>query len=130
MSMVIDMSLETKMANVADFAEKLKDFVVEQLRPEMTLETIKEVVSPLLNDIINDYEKRGLKYGDGRFGIKYADEQHFQFEFEMYFKDADGKWHKCTSESEFRDAELLEKNTWTTIKTLKVVMFPIESPEK
>ena len=130
MSTVIDMSLGNKIAKVADFAEKLKNFVVEQLRPDMTLETIKEVVTPLFDDVIKKQEASGLKYGNGRFGVNYVDEQHFQFEFEMYFKDAQDKWHECTSESDLRDATLLEKNTWTTIKTLKVVMFPIEPPEK
>lgn len=115
---------------VVDFAEKVKGFVVEQLRPEMKFETIKEVVTPLLNDMIKKHEAHGLIYSNGRFGINYVDEQHFQFEFEMYFKDTDGKWHKFTSESEPRDAELLDKDTWTTIKTLKTVMFPIEPPEK
>ena len=124
------MSLGNKIVKVADFAEKLKGFVVEQIRPDMTLDTIKEVVTPLFDDVIKKHEASGLKYGDGRCSIKYVDEQHFKFEFEMYFQDAAGKWHECTSESELREAELLEKNTWTTIKTLKIVIFPIAPPEK
>ena len=123
------MTLDQKMEIAADFIESVKSFVVEKLKPNMTFETIKEIVSPPLDDKIKEYERRGLKYGNGRFSVKYVDEQHFQFAFEMYFQDADGKWHECTNESELRNAEFLEKNTWTTIKTLKVVMFPIEKSE-
>ena len=44
----------------------------------------------------------------------------------MYFRDAEGKWHKCANESEKRDAELLEAGTWKTLQALKVITFPIE----
>ena len=120
------MGLENKVGMVVDFAEKIKGFVADKLRPEMTFEIIKEMESPLLNDLIKEHEARGFTYNNGRFAVKYVDKQHFQFEFEMYFQDADGLWHECSSESDLRDAELLEKNTWTTIKTLRIVMFPIE----
>ena len=125
---MIDMALERKIEIVADFVEKVKDFITDKLKPNMTLENVKEVVSPHLDELIIKNTKRGLKYNNGRFSVKYVDEQHFQFEFEMYFQDAAGKWHKCANDSEKRDAEILEKVTWSTIKALKVVSFPIEPP--
>ena len=95
----------------------------------MTLEKISDVVSPRLDDMIKKYEERGLKYSAGKFHVKYADEKHFQLEFEMYFQDDEGKWHKCANESELRDATLLETGAWKTIKALKVITFPIEKPQ-
>ena len=95
----------------------------------MTLEKISDVVSPRLDDMIKKQEDRGLKYSAGKFHVKYADEKHFQLEFEMYFQDEEGKWHKCANESDLRDAELLEVGAWKTIKALKVITFPIEKPQ-
>ena len=123
------MALENKIEMVADLLESAKEFFIDLLRPNMTLEKISEVVSPRLDDIIKKYEARDLTYSAGKFSIKYADEKHFQLEFEMYFQDGDGKWHKCANESELRDFELLEEGAWKTIKALKIIQFPIEKPK-
>ena len=120
------MALEQKIEMVTDLIEAAKDFFVNLLRPDMTLEKISEIVSPRLDETIKKYERNGLEYSAGKFHIKYADETHFQLEFEMYFRDAEGKWHKCANESEKRDAELLEAGTWKTLQALKVITFPIE----
>ena len=122
------MALEQKIEMVADLVAAAKNFFVDLLRPNMTLEKIAEVVSPRLDDTIKKYEERGLKYSAGKFSVKYADEKHFQLEFEMYFQDADGKWHKCANESDLRGYELLEVGAWKTIQALKVITFPIEKP--
>lgn len=123
------MALENKIEMVADLVEAAKNFFVDLLRPDMTLEKISDVVSPRLDDTIKKYEARGLKYSAGKFSVKYADEKHFQLEFEMYFQDDEGKWHKCANESEPRDCQLLEVGAWKTIKALKVITFPIEKPK-
>ncbi|MBR4152795.1 MAG: hypothetical protein IKT98_07535 [Selenomonadaceae bacterium] len=123
------MALEQKIEMVTDLLEAAKNFFVDLLRPDMTLEKISEVVSPRLDDTIKKYEKNGLKYSAGKFSIKYADESHFQLEFEMYFQDAEGKWHKCANESDLRDASLLEAGAWKTIQALKIITFPIEKPQ-
>ena len=123
------MALEQKIEMVADLLETAKNFFVDLFRPEMTLEKISDVVSPRLDDTIKKYEKTGLEYSAGKFSIKYADEKHFQLSFEMYFRDAEGKWHKCANDSEKRDAEILEAGAWKTIQALKVLTFPIEKPK-
>ena len=123
------MALENKIEMVADLVEAAKNFFVDLFRPNMTLEKISEVVSPRLDDTIKKYEARGLEYSAGKFSIKYADEKHFQLEFEMYFRDEEGKWHKCANESDLRDATLLEVGAWKTIQALKVITFPIEKPK-
>ncbi|MBQ3442648.1 MAG: hypothetical protein IJG33_05305 [Selenomonadaceae bacterium] len=123
------MALENKIEMVSDLIEAAKDFFVELFRPNMTLEKISEVVSPRLDDMIKKYEERGLTYSAGKFHIKYADEKHFQLEFEMYFQDAEGKWHKCANESDLRDYTLLEAGAWKTIQALKTITFPIEKPQ-
>ena len=123
------MALENKIEMVVDLVEAAKNFFIDLFRPNMTLEKISDVVSPRLDDMIKKYEERGLKYSAGKFHVKYADEKHFQLEFEMYFQDEEGKWHKCANESEPRDAELLEVGAWKTIKALKVITFPIEKPQ-
>lgn len=123
------MALENKIEMVGDLIEAAKNFFVDLFRPDMTLEKISDVVSPRLDDTIKKYEDHGLEYSAGKFSIKYADEKHFQLEFEMYFRDDDGKWHKCANESEPRDATLLEVGAWKTVKALKVITFPIEKPK-
>lgn len=123
------MALENKIEMVADLVEAAKNFFVDLLRPNMTLEKISDVVSPRLDDTIKKYESRGLKYSAGKFSIKYADEKHFQLEFEMYFQDDEGKWHKCANESDLRDSTLLDVGAWKTIQALKVITFPIEKPK-
>lgn len=123
------MALENKIEMVADLVEAAKNFFVDLLRPNMTLEKISDVVSPRLDEMIRKQEAAGLKYSAGKFSVKYADEKHFQLEFEMYFQDADGKWHKCANESELRGCELLEVGAWKTIQALKVITFPIEKPK-
>ena len=123
------MALENKIEKVAELVEAAKNFFVDLFRPDMTLEKISDVVSPRLDDTIKKYEARGLKYSAGKFSVKYADEKHFQLEFEMYFQDDEGKWHKCANESDKRDATLLEAGAWKTIQALKVITFPIEKPK-
>lgn len=123
------MALEKKIEMVADLVEAAKNFFVDLFRPNMTLEKISEVVSPRLDDTIKKYERNGLTYSAGKFSIKYADEKHFKLDFEMYFQDIEGKWHKCANESDARDAMLLEEGTWKTIKALKIITFPIEKPQ-
>lgn len=123
------MALENKIEMVADLVEAAKNFFVDLLRPNMTLEKISDVVSPRLDEMIRKQEAAGLKYSAGKFSVKYADEKHFQLEFEMYFQDDDGKWHKCANESELRGCELLEVGAWKTIQALKVITFPIEKPK-
>ena len=123
------MALENKIEKVAEFVEAAKNFFVDLFRPDMTLEKISDVVSPRLDDTIKKYEARGLKYSAGKFSIQYADEKHFQLEFEMYFQDEEGKWHKCANESDLRDYTLLEAGAWKTIQALKVITFPIEKPK-
>ena len=123
------MALENKIEKVADLVEAAKNFFIDLFRPDMTLEKISDVVSPRLDDTIKKYESRGLKYSAGKFSIKYADEKHFRLEFEMYFQDEEGKWHKCANESDLRDYTLLEVGAWKTIQALKVITFPIEKPK-
>ncbi len=123
------MALENKIDMVADLIEAAKNFFIDLFRPNMTLEKISEVVSPRLDNTIKKYKERGLQYSAGKFSIKYADEKHFQLEFEMYFQDNEGKWHKCANESELRDATLLEPGAWKTVQALKVITFPIEEPK-
>ncbi len=122
----IDMAVET--AKIA--VESVKDFFKNLLKPNMKIEDIKEVAMPRLIELIEKQEKNGLQYSAGKFHVKYADEKHFQLEFEMYFKDDDDKWHKVGNESELRDFELLEAGAAKTLKALNVVTFPIEIEEK
>ena len=110
--------------------ESVKDFFKNLLKPNMKIEDIKEVAMPRLTELIEKNEKNGLQYSAGKFHVKYADEEHFQLEFEMYFKDAEDKWHKVANESELREFDLLEAGSAKTLKALKVVTFPIEIEEK
>ena len=123
------MALENKIEMVADLLESAKEFFIDLLRPNMTLEKISDVVSPRLDETIRKYEDLGFQYSAGKFSIKYADAKHFQLEFEMYFRDEEGKWHKCANESDLRDRDLLEEGTWKTIKALKTISFPIEKAQ-
>ncbi len=122
------MALESKIEKAAELLDAAKSFFLDLFRPDMTLEKIADVVSPRLDDTIKKYETRGLKFSAGKFSVKYADEKHFNLEFEMYFQDDEGKWHKCANESEPRDSILLEDGAWKTIQALKVITFPIEKP--
>ena len=84
------MALENKIEKVGELVDAIKNFFVDLFRPDMTLEKISDVASPRLDDMIKKYEERGLKYSAGKFHVKYADEKHFQLEFEMYFQDVEG----------------------------------------
>ena len=121
------MALDKKSIDMA--VESVKDFFKNLLNPNMTLEDIADVASPRLDELIHKHEEKGLAYSAGKFHIKYADEQHFQLEFEMYFKDKEGKWHKVANESELRELKLLEEGASKTLAKLKVITFPIEPPE-
>ena len=109
--------------------ESVKDFFKNLLKPNMKIEDIKEVAMPRLTELIEKHEKQGMQYSAGKFHVKYADEEHFQLEFEMYFKDAEEKWYKIANESERREFSLLEDGAAKTLKSLKDVTFPIEFEE-
>lgn len=113
-----------ELAKVA--VESVKDFFKNLLKPNMKIEDIKEVAMPRLTELIEKNEKNGLQYSAGKFHVRYADEKHFQLEFEMYFKDDEDKWHKVANESELRELDLLEEGAAKTLAALKDVTFPIE----
>ena len=113
-----------------DLVAAVKNVFANLLRPNMTLKSISELVSPRLNEIIAMHEKRGLKYAAGKFHVKYVDAKHFQLGFEMYFKDDAGKWHKCANEDKNNDATFLREDTWKEITNRQVITFPIEKTKK
>ena len=115
---------------VTTVVEATKEFFNELLHPNMTIEKIAEVAAPGLDDLIEKNEANGLKYTAGKFKIEYVDDEHFVLAFEMYFKDAEGKWYKSGGNSEPRDAKLLDIGSWKTLQTLKAVEFPINAPSK
>ena len=121
------MALDKKSIDMA--VESVKDFFKNLINPNMTLEDIADVASPRLDELIRKHEGNGLAYSAGKFHIKYADDKHFQLEFEMYFKDKEGKWHKVANESELRELKLLEEGAVKTLTALKTITFPIEPPE-
>ena len=126
-------ALETAKASkniVGTAVEAAKDFFHELVYPNMTIEKIAEVAAPRLDEVIKQNEDKGLKYSAGKFKIEYADEEHFSMAFEMYFKDAEGKWYKSAGTSDPRDAELLDVGSWKTLQALKAVEFPINAPTK
>ena len=127
-------NLEDKIESTVEVAkvavESVKDFFKNLINPNMTLEDIADVASPRLDELIKKQEADGLTYSAGKFHVKYADEKHFQLEFEMYFKDKEDKWHKVANESELRELKLLEEGAAKTLEKLKVITFPIEPPEK
>ena len=108
--------------------ELVKDFFKNLLNPNMTLDDIADVASPRLDEIILKNNEKGLKYSAGKFTIKFIDDEHFQLEFEMYFTDKEGKWHKAANESELRDLKLLKEDAAESLKKRKSVTYPIESP--
>lgn len=111
----VDMAIDT-----------VKDFFKNLFRPNMELEDLKEITFPRFQEVIRKNEEKGLEYGGGKFYVKYVDEGHFQLEFEMYFKDSDGQWHKLANKSELREIELLEDSLIRTLKTLQVADFSID----
>ena len=109
--------------------EQIKDFFKNLFNPNMKIEDIADVVSSRLDPIIIEHEKNGLHYSAGKFYIKAADDEHFQLEFEIFFKDDEDKWHKLANQSELRDIKLLEEGAAKTIQKLKAIEFPINAPE-
>ena len=107
--------------------ETVKDFFKDILRPNMELEDIKQITFPRFKKLIKKYEEQGWNYGGGKFYVKYLDEGHFQLEFEMYFRDEEGSWHKIANESGPRDITLLEDSLIKTMQSLQVAEFPIEA---
>ena len=107
--------------------ETVKDFFKDILRPNMELEDIKQITFPRFHKLIKKYEEKGWNYGGGKFYVKYLDEGHFQLEFEMYFRDEEGSWHKIANDSGPRKIELLEDSLIKTMQSLKVAEFPIEA---
>ncbi|MBQ9488205.1 MAG: hypothetical protein IJU91_10495 [Selenomonadaceae bacterium] len=107
--------------------ETVKDFFKDILRPNMELEDIKQITFPRFRKLIKKYEEKGMEYGGGKFYVKYLDEGHFQLEFEMYFRDEEGSWHKIANESGPRDITLLEDSLIKTMASLQVAEFPIEA---
>lgn len=115
---------------VTTVVEATKEFFNELLHPNMTIEKIAEIAAPRLDDLIEQNEDNGLKYAAGKFKVGYVDEEHFSMAFEMYFKDADGKWYKSNGNSDPRDAKLLDIGSWKTLQVLKSVEFPITAPDQ
>ncbi len=121
------MAINTDTLNT--IVEMVKKFFQDLIKPDMTIEKLAEVASPQLDNIIKKNAEKGLNYANGKFKIRYLNDEHFALEFEMYFKDEAGKWYKAANESEPRKAELMEPSAWKTLKALKVVEFPIGAPK-
>lgn len=127
---IVDEKIDIAMEDAKVAVESVKDFFKNLIKPDMKIEDIKEVAMPRLIELIEKQEKNGLQYSAGKFHVKFADDEHFQLEFEMYFKDAEDKWHKISNESELRETELLEAGAAKTLKALNVVTFPIDYTEE
>lgn len=125
----MDKAVEQAKDKMETSFELVKDFFKNLLNPNMKIEDIADVVSSRLDPVIIDNEKKGLHYSAGKFYIKAQDAEHFQLEFEMFFKDNEDKWHKLANSSELRDIKLLEEGAAKTIQKLKVIEFPINAPE-
>lgn len=109
--------------------EDVKNFFDNLLSPNMTIEDTAEVASLRLDEIIRKNVENGLTYSAGKFRVNFVDDNHFNLEFEMYFQDADKKWHKLANTSEPRDMKLLEIGAQKTVKALQTIEFPISAPE-
>lgn len=116
--------------SVDEFVESVKHFFENFMSPNMTIEDISEVAAMRLDDVISKNQAAGLTYSAGKLRIIFVNDNQFHLEFEMYFQDADGKWHKLANESEPRDMKLLEEGAQKTLKALKTIEFPIEAPKK
>ena len=114
--------------SLAMAVETVKDFFKDILRPNMELEDIKQITFPRFHDLIKKYEKAGCAYGGGKLYVKLADDDHFNLEFEMYFRDEEERWHKVANESELRDLKLMEDSLIKTLKSLKTIEFAIDAP--
>lgn len=125
----MDKAVEQAKDKIETSFEQIKDFFKNLLNPNMKIEDIADVVSSRLDPVIIANEKKGLHYSAGKFYIKAPDTEHFQLEFEMFFKDSEDKWHKLANSSEPRDIKLLEEGAAKTIQKLKVIEFPINAPE-
>lgn len=109
--------------------ENVKNFFNDLLSPNMTIEDVADVASMRLDEIIRKNVENGLTYSAGKFRVNFVDDEHFNLEFEMYFQDADKKWHKLANVSEPRDIKLLEIGAQKTVKALQTIEFPVNAPD-
>ncbi|MBO4401127.1 MAG: hypothetical protein J5809_04710 [Selenomonadaceae bacterium] len=109
--------------------ENVKNFFNDLLSPNMTIEDVADVASMRLDEIIRKNVENGLTYSAGKFRVNFVDDEHFNLEFEMYFQDADKKWHKLANASEPRDIKLLEIGAQKTVKALQTIEFPVNAPD-
>ncbi len=116
--------------SVDEFVESVKHFFENFMSPNMTIEDISEVAAARLDEVISKNQAAGLTYSAGKLRIIFVNDNQFHLEFEMYFQDAENKWHKLANESEPRDMKLLEEGAQKTLKALKTIEFPIEAPKK
>lgn len=109
--------------------ENVKNFFNDLLSPNMTIEDVADVASMRLDEIIRKNVENGLTYSAGKFRVNFVDDEHFNLEFEIYFQDADKKWHKLANTSEPRDMKLLEIGAQKTVKALQTIEFPVNAPD-
>ncbi len=102
----------------------------QMLRPNMSLDEVAEKLSPRVDNIITKHINEGNKYAAGKFKIFAEENEKFAVNFELYFKDTDGKWLKVTSNSQALDAkEWLSPEAINELQEAREKVYDITAPE-
>lgn len=121
--------MDKKKEGLAIAFEAFMETVKELFRPNMSLEDIASKCSPQMDKIILDQKNKGLSFTAGKFKIVCADDSSFCVGYEMYFQDADKKWHQITDLSKKILAKnYLSQEAWLELKQKKINSYDIASP--
>ena len=121
------MALDKK--SVEMVVETVKDFFKNLLKPDMTLDTIAEVASPRLDEIIIKHVKQGYSYSAGKFTVAIIGLSKFKLSFDLYFRDKDGKWFNRKNESpDMLLDEYLSEEAIKELQDAKEKVYDVDAP--
>ena len=97
-------------------------------RKEFTLQDLTEIFSEPLDTAMRKAAEQGYTPAGGMFTVRYIDANHYGLSYDLYMKDAEGKWSKCSGESPALDAVCLRDEVMAELKQKGNVTFEIDSP--
>lgn len=115
--------------NVVDLIKTATGAPPSPARKKLSLEEIADEFSPEIDEKILLHEYAGEKFSFGKFRIVALKNLAFVVSYELYFRNAAGKYNMVAIDVAPRNSWVwLSNDAWLELKTVHEKIFDIEAP--
>ena len=122
---ISDLPLDMLFQKVNDIFEEISTGLPKK---EFTLKDLTEIYSDPLDTVMKKAQTEGYIPAGGMFTVRYIDDAHYGISYDIYMKDAEGKWSKRSGESPALTAVCLKDEVMAELKQKGKVVYEIDPP--